>query len=70
MNTLRHTDAGYARKLERLCAASSLFDPKIEAGARAIVERVAAKGDAAAEERIRQADEVDDLLNKKFGNDE
>ena len=47
MKTLRHTDAGYARKLDRLCAASSLFDAKIEVRARAIVERVAAKGDAA-----------------------
>ena len=47
MKTLLHTDAGYARKLDRLCAASSLFDVKIEAGARAIVERVAAKGDTA-----------------------
>ncbi|SVC13421.1 uncharacterized protein METZ01_LOCUS266275, partial [marine metagenome] len=47
MNKLRYTDAGYVRKLERLCAASSLFDPNIESGARAIVERVRAKGDVA-----------------------
>jgi len=47
MNMLRYTDAGFERKLDRLCAASSLFDPKIEARARAIVDRVAAKGDAA-----------------------
>jgi hypothetical protein len=37
MNKLRHTDAGFEQKLDRLCAASSLFDPKIEAAARAIV---------------------------------
>ncbi|SVC40975.1 uncharacterized protein METZ01_LOCUS293829, partial [marine metagenome] len=47
MNMLRHTDVGFERKLDRLCAASSLFDPKIEASARAIIERVAAKGDVA-----------------------
>ena len=58
MNTLRHTDAGYARKLDRLCAASSLFDPKIEAGARAIVERVAAKGDAALIEFAKKFDDA------------
>ena len=47
MNKLRHTDAGFEHKLDRLCAASSLFDSKIEAAARAIVESVAAKGDVA-----------------------
>ena len=47
MNMLRHTDAGFERKLDGLCAASSLFDPKIEASARAIIERVAAQGNAA-----------------------
>ena len=47
MKLLKHTDKNYERRLKQLCAASSLFDPKIEAGARSIVERVAAKGDAA-----------------------
>ena len=47
MKLLKHTDKNYARRLKQLCATSSLFDPKIEAGARSIVERVAAKGDAA-----------------------
>ena len=56
MKTLRHTDAGFDRKLDGLCAASSLFDPKIEAGARAIVERVAAKGDAALMEFAQKFD--------------
>ena len=47
MKLLKHTDKNYERRLKQLCAASSLFDPKIEAGARSIVERVAVKGDAA-----------------------
>ncbi len=58
MKELRHTDAGYERKLDRLCAASSLFDSKIEASARAIVERVAAKGDAALIEFAKKFDGV------------
>ena len=56
MNKLRYTDAGYVRKLERLCAASSLFDPNIESGARAIVERVRAKGDVALIEFAKKFD--------------
>ncbi len=56
MNKLRHTDAGFKRKLDRLCAASSLFDPKIEASARAIIKRVAAKGDAALIEFAKKFD--------------
>ena len=56
MNMLRYTDAGFERKLDRLCAASSLFDPKIEARARAIVDRVAAKGDAAVIEFAEKFD--------------
>ena len=56
MNKLRHTDAGFERKLDRLCVASSLFDPKIEAATRAIVERVAVKGDAALLEFAKKFD--------------
>ena len=56
MNKLRYTDAGYVRKLERLCAASSLFDPNIESGARTIVERVRAKGDVALIEFAKKFD--------------
>ena len=56
MNKLRHTDAGFERKLDRLCAASSLFDPKIEAAARAIVKRVVANGDAALLEFAKKFD--------------
>ena len=56
MNKLRHTDARFDQKLDRLCASSSLFDPKIEAAARAIVERVAVKGDAALLEFSKKFD--------------
>ncbi len=56
MNKLRHTDAGFEHKLDRLCAASSLFDSKIEAAARAIVESVAAKGDVALLEFAKKFD--------------
>ena len=58
MKVLKHTDKNYERQLDRLSTASSLFDPKIEAGARAIVERVAAKGDAALIEFARRFDGV------------
>ena len=56
MNKLRHTDAGFEHKLDRLCAASSLFDLKIEATARAIVESVAVKGDVALLEFTKKFD--------------
>ena len=56
MKLLKHTDKNYERRLKQLCAASSLFDPKIEAGARSIVERVAAKGDAALIEFAKKYD--------------
>ena len=56
MKLLKHTDKNYERRLKQLCAASSLFDPTIEAGARSIVERVAAKGDAALIEFAKKFD--------------
>ena len=56
MKTLRHNDPGFARKLDLLCADSSLFDPKIEASSRSIVERVDLKGDAALIEFSRKFD--------------
>jgi len=56
MKLLKHTDKNYERRLKQLCAASSLFDPKIEAGARSIVERVVAKGDAALIEFAKKFD--------------
>jgi histidinol dehydrogenase len=56
MKTLRHDDPGFARKLDLLCAASSLFDSKIEASSRSIVERVGLKGDAALIEFSKKFD--------------
>src|ERR1051325_9103612 len=47
MNVLRHTDADFAARLDQLAAASSLFDPVIEQRARAIIDAVRARGDAA-----------------------
>ena len=47
MNVLRHTDTDFASKLARLPHASTLFDPEIEQRARAILDAVQARGDAA-----------------------
>lgn len=47
MKVIRHTDADYAIRLAEVTAPSSLFDPLIEERARAIVEAVGARGDAA-----------------------
>jgi histidinol dehydrogenase len=47
MNVIRHTDAGFAARLDQLARASSLFDPQIEQRTRAIIEDVQARGDAA-----------------------
>ena len=47
MNVIRHTDPDFAARLADLAAPSSLFDPAIEERARAIVEAVRARGDAA-----------------------
>ncbi|HVY71526.1 MAG TPA: histidinol dehydrogenase [Verrucomicrobiae bacterium] len=44
---LRHSDKDFNERLERLAAASSLFDPVIEQRTRAIVEAVGARGDQA-----------------------
>lgn len=47
MNVLRHTDRDFAGSLQRLTAASSLFDPQIEQRTRAIIEAVRERGDEA-----------------------
>jgi histidinol dehydrogenase len=47
MKLLRHSDNGFSSQLERLAGQSSLFDPRIERRARAIVEAVSARGDEA-----------------------
>jgi histidinol dehydrogenase len=56
MNILRFTDQHFAGQLERLAAASSLFDPAIEERARTILEAVYARGDAAVLEFTEQFD--------------
>ena len=47
MRVIRHTDRDYQQRLAELTAPSSLFDPEIEARARAILEDVRARGDTA-----------------------
>src|SRR5260370_42136116 len=47
MNVIRHTDVDFAERLGQLAAPSSLFDPVIEERARAIVDAVKTRGDAA-----------------------
>jgi histidinol dehydrogenase len=56
MNVLRHGDADFERRLAEVTAASSLFDPEIEARARAIVQDVRARGDAALLELTERFD--------------
>jgi histidinol dehydrogenase len=56
MNTVRYTDAGFAKRLRALAAASSLFDPGIEQRTRAILEDVRARGDAALLELTERFD--------------
>jgi histidinol dehydrogenase len=47
MNVIRHHDPQFARTISALTAASSLFDRAIEEKARAIIEAVYTRGDAA-----------------------
>ena len=56
MNVIRHTDANFPERLRALIAPSSLFDPAIEQRARAILEDVQARGDAAVLEFTRRFD--------------
>ena len=56
MNTIRYTDASFAKRLRELAAASSLFDPVIEQRTRAILEDVRARGDAALLELTERFD--------------
>ena len=56
MNVIRHTDADFAKQLATLTAASSLFDPNIEARARSIVEAVRTRGDGAVLEFTERFD--------------
>ena len=56
MHIVRHADADFAAQLDRAAAASSLFDPVIEQRARAIVDDVRARGDAALAELTERFD--------------
>ncbi len=56
MNIVRHQDADYAATLERLAAASSLFDPEIEKRTQRIIAAVAREGDAAVLRFTRRFD--------------
>ena len=47
MRIIRHTDPDFARQLRGLAAASSLFDPGVEARTQAILEAVRRRGDEA-----------------------
>ena len=56
MNTVRYSDAGFAKRLGALAAASSLFDPVIEQRTRVILDDVRARGDAALLELTERFD--------------
>src|SRR2546423_668812 len=56
MNVIRHTDANFSERLQALTASSSLFDAAIEQRARAILEDVQARGDAAVLEFTQRFD--------------
>ncbi len=47
MKIIRYTDPNFARKIARIAASTSLFDPGIERRTSAIIEAVATRGDAA-----------------------
>lgn len=56
MNVIRHNDPDYSDRLRQVTAPSSLFDPEIEQRTRAILEAVAARGDAALIELTERFD--------------
>jgi histidinol dehydrogenase len=56
MKVIRHTDANFAAQLAQVAASSSLFDPAIEQRTRAILDAVAARGDAAVLEFTERFD--------------
>src|SRR5436190_18221968 len=56
MNVIRHTDNDLAAQLRRVTGASNLFDKTIEDRARAILEAVYARGDAALLELTEKFD--------------
>lgn len=58
MKTLRYDQPDFARAVAEACAASSLFDPKIEEKVRHIIEEVRQQGDEALRKFTRQFDDV------------
>jgi histidinol dehydrogenase len=56
MRMIRHTDAGFMRRLSELAVSSSLFDSAIEERTRTILEGVKARGDAALLELTERFD--------------
>ena len=66
MNVIRHTDAGFSRRLGKLAAASSLFDPGVEERTRAILESVRTRGDVALLELTKQFEEIATISAEGF----
>lgn len=56
MKVIRHTDKNFTTQLAQATASSSLFDPAIEQRTRAILDNVAAHGDAAVLELTERFD--------------
>lgn len=56
MRVIRYTDADFTAQLAQVTAAASLFDPVIEQRTRAILDAVAARGDAAVLEFTERFD--------------
>jgi histidinol dehydrogenase len=56
MKVIRHSDASFAKKLRKLTAPSSLFDPVIEQRVRAILDAVQIRGDDAVLEFTEKFD--------------
>src|SRR5204863_9208750 len=56
MNVVRHTDPDFAERIGSVVGASSLFDPIVEQRARAIIDDVRARGDAALLELTERFD--------------
>ncbi len=56
MNLIRHTDSGFPGKLDKLIAASSLFDPAVEQRTGKIIRAVGKRGDKALLQFTEQFD--------------
>src|SRR5438067_12189969 len=56
MRVIRHTDSGFATRVQELIGSSSLFDPGIEERTRAIIAEVRGRGDDALLELTERFD--------------